>query len=262
VKLPGSELELARKSGRAETQLDFLAQVRSQGRLIASLRDNIKVKLQGDDVGRLADRRLQYDAGFTLPSGVYSLKFLARENESGKMGTFETRLVIPDIGEQKQYVRMSTVVLSNQREPLNAAVGQAEKDKKLLAKHPLIRDGKKLIPSITRVFRQDQDLLVYFEVYDPGVGPDRLVTGVSARVAFFRGGVKAYETETLRVDQTLESRPGTAPLEFEVPLGELSPGEYICQVSVIDEGGRKFGFSRSKLVLLPPRQPAARQTSD
>jgi hypothetical protein len=41
------------------------------------------------------------------------------------------------------------------------------------------------------------------------------------------------------------------PIRLAMPLAKLAPGNYICQVSVVDETGRKFAFSRSRLVLLP-----------
>src|SRR5207244_3430262 len=94
-------------------------------------------------------------------------KFLARENQTGKMGTFETSFVIPDLTVRTGALAISSVVLSNQREPLSAAVGSATNKKKLLDIHPLVLDGQKLVPSVTRVFRKDQNMFVYFELYDP-----------------------------------------------------------------------------------------------
>ena len=43
----------------------------------------------------------------------------------------------------------------------------AEKDKKLLAANPLVEDGQKLVPSVTRVFNKDQEMYVYLEAYEP-----------------------------------------------------------------------------------------------
>ena len=83
------------------------------------------------------------------------------------MGTYETKFVVPDLTAEQKYLPISSVVLSNQREKLDAAVATAEKDKKILAAHPLIQDGVKLIPSVTRVFRKDQNLYVYLEAYEP-----------------------------------------------------------------------------------------------
>ena len=101
-----------------------------------------------------------------LPPGKYNLRFLARENQTGKMGTFETNFVVPDLTASKD-LRMSSVILSSQKEDVKAAVGSADNDKRALANHPLIQNGQKTVPSITRVFRKDQTLYVYFEVYDP-----------------------------------------------------------------------------------------------
>ena len=252
VKIPGSEFDLARKRGHEQTRIDFIGQVRdSRRKLMANLRDHVQVKLHGDDAEQLAGRRLQYDTGFTLPPGRYTLKFLTRENESGKIGTFETEFTIPDIDDQKDYARLSSVVWSNQREPLDSAIGVAERNKKLLALHPLVRDGQKLIPSITRVFKNDQSLYVYFEVYDPGTQGDEKAPSVAASVSFFRDGKKAFESEPLRVPALAPERRRTVPVEFQVPLSELSPGEYVCQVSAVDEFGQKFAFRRAPLVVLP-----------
>ena len=33
---------------------------------------------------------MQYDSGFILPAGTYHLKFVVRENQTGRMGSFET----------------------------------------------------------------------------------------------------------------------------------------------------------------------------
>ena len=114
-----------------------------------------------------------------------------------------------------------------------------------------MRDGQKLIPSITRVFKNDQSLYVYFEVYDPGTQGDEPAPSVAASVSFFRDGKKAFESEPLRVSAMAHERRRTVPVEFQVPLSELSPGEYVCQVNAVDEFGQKFAFRRAPLVVLP-----------
>jgi hypothetical protein len=210
----------------------------------------IKVRLK--EAGGLTARNLGYDSGFTLPPGEYSLKFVARENVTGKLGTFETKFVVPELSTETKWLRHSSVVWSNQREPLTAAVGKAEGDRKLMSLHPLIQDGQKLVPSITRVYRANQALYVYLEVYDPGVhGNDNgSKPQVSATLTLFRGKQKVFESEPLRVGQTAEKRAFVVPVRLQVPLSELKAGRYTCQVSVIDELGKKFAFSRAPMVLL------------
>jgi VWFA-related protein len=249
LKIPGSDIELARKGGADSTRLDFIGEVKdSKGMLQGTVRDDIAVKLKGETAGQLATRNLEYDTGFTLQPGTYTLKFLARENETGKMGTFETKFVVPDLTTEQKYLPLSSVVLSYQRENLAAAVGSAERDKKLLAANPLIQDNQKLIPSVTRVFRKDQDMYVYLEAYQPAAEKTELMV---ASVSFYRGKVKAFETAPLKITAGLNAKSKAVPVSFSVPLGKLQPGRYTCQVSVLNPSEQKFAMWRSPMVLLP-----------
>ncbi|HTM47629.1 MAG TPA: VWA domain-containing protein [Bryobacteraceae bacterium] len=252
VKIPGSEITVARKGPNETTEFDFIGQVRdTRSAIVANVRDGIKVKLTEENAAALGKKSIQYDSGFTLAPGKYQLKFLARENQTGKMGTFETTFVVPDLTLAQRGLPISSVVWSNQREPLSAAVGSASSQKKLTAIHPLVRDGQKLIPSVTRVFRKDQNLFVYFEVYDPATDASKKTSSVVATLSFYRGKAKISESEPIRVTQTPKNRPHMAPFQFQTALAKLNPGRYICQVNVVDELGRKFAFSRAPVVIVP-----------
>lgn len=249
VKIPGSDIELAKKGGAESTKLDFIGEVRdAKGALQATVRDDIVVKLKNDQVGQLSRRNLQYDTGFTLQPGTYTLKFLARENETGKMGTFETRFVVPDLTSESRHLPISSIVLSNQREKISDAVATAEKDKKLLAANPLVKNNEKLIPSVTRVFRKEQPLYVYFEAYQPAASTTEPMT---ATLGFYRGKVKVFETAPLSIGDGLNEKSKAVPISFSVPLSDLQPGKYTCQVTIVNPSAQKFGVWRSPVVLLP-----------
>lgn len=249
VKIPGTDIELARRSGAESTRLDFIGQIKdAKGMLQGTVRDEINVKLKGENAGQLARRNLAYDTGFTLQPGTYTLKFLARENETGKMGTFETQFVVPDLTSDQKYLPISSVVLSYQRERLDAAVATVEKDKKVLAANPLVQDGQKLVPSVTKVFRKDQNLYVYLEAYQPGADKTRMMV---ANLTFLRGNVKAFESAPLRITEGLNPKAKSVPVQFSIPLGQLQPGRYTCQVSLVEPGAEKFAVWQSPVVVLP-----------
>jgi hypothetical protein len=249
IKIPGSDIELARKGGAETTRLDFIGEIRdTKGALQGTVRDNITVKLKGEALGQLAKSNLAYDTGFSLQPGAYTLKFLARENETGKMGTFETKFVVPDLALELRYLPTSSVVLSNQREKLEATVATVVKDKKLIAANPLVQDDQKLIPSVTRVFRKDQDMFVYLEVYQPAAETTQLMV---ATVSFFRGTVKSFETAPLQITGGLNPRSKAVPVSFSVPVSKLQPGKYICQVTIFNPSAQKFATSRSSVIVLP-----------
>jgi hypothetical protein len=52
------------------------------------------------------------------------------------------------------------------------------------------------------------------------------------------------------VTKASENRNAVVPIEFQVPLASLKAGRYTCQVSLVDENGQKFAFSRAPMVLL------------
>ncbi len=258
VKIPGSEIALAKSKGNAQTEFDFIGQVRdTHDKLIAVVRDGIKIKLSEQTAAQLAASPLAYDTGFTLPPGKYTFKFLARENETGKMGTYETKFSIPDLAPDQAALKTSSVIWSNQRQPLNDSLASAENKKKLVESDPLVQDGKKLIPSITHVFRKDQNLYVYLEVYDPAVTGTQAMPSVAATLSFYRGKTKSFESQPVRLDAFAAKRAQTLPLQFQAPLAQLAPGRYTCQVNIVDENGRKFGFARTEIVVLPNQKPAA-----
>jgi len=251
VKIPGSEIVLARRGSTESTELDFIGQVRDErGRLAATVRDAIRVRLHAEDVARLTRRNLHYDTGFTLPPGAYRLKFLVRENQTGRIGTFETPFRIPDLT-AAEGLRVSSLVLANQREPLQAAVGAATRNRRLLRANPLVENDQKLAPSVTRVFRKDQNLYAYLEVYDPAVDPADRQASVIGELAFFRGKVKAFQSPPVRLSETAPGRPGVLPVRLQAPLEKLTPGRYVCQVTLVDEVGKRFAFPRAPLVVLP-----------
>ncbi|MBS1829402.1 MAG: VWA domain-containing protein [Acidobacteria bacterium] len=245
VKIPGSEVVLAKKRGGDATELDFIGQVRdSKGRLAGTVRDGIEVKLTAADAEKLEKRNFQYDTGFTLSPGAYRLKFLARENQNGKIGTFETTFTVPDLSTPTEKLRVSSLVLANQRESIKSAVGGATNNRKQLASNPLVDKEQKLIPSITRVFRKNQSLYVYLEVYDAA-------PNIFSAVSFFRGKTKAFETAPAMVTEALAKRPGVYPVQFELPLEKLVAGKYTCQLTLIDEVGKRFAFPRGSIIVLP-----------
>jgi VWFA-related protein len=249
VKIPGSDIELARRGGAESTRLDFIGEIRdSRNMLAGTVRDEIPVKLKGENAGQLTKKNLEYDTGFTLQPGAYTLKFLARDNETGKMGTFETKFTVPDLTSDTKRLPISSVVLSYQRDQVSAAVASAEKNKKLIAANPLVQDGQKLVPSVTRVFRKDQEMYVYLEAYQPGAGTTQTMV---ATVGFFIGGDKAFETEPMTVTDGLNPKSKAVPLRFNVPLAKLQPGRYTCQVSVVQPATQKFVAWRTPIVLLP-----------
>jgi len=253
VKVPGSVIALAEKHAGGETQFDFIGQVIDERKtIVGKVRDFIKVRLDAGEAEKLARRNFHYDAGFTLAPGRYRIQFLVRENETGKLGNFDGRFVVPDLVADSSLLKTSSVIWSNQREPLKAAVGVAEKTaKREIAANPLILGDEKIVPNVTRLFHRGQNMYVTFDVYDAVPDPaDYHKRHVAVSMSLFnQKGMKAFQSSPIEATELAATRPNTVPVQLQVPLKGLAPGRYTCQIDVVDQVGRKFAFPRSLVVV-------------
>ncbi len=253
VKIPGRELALAKRGGAEHTLIDFIGEIKDDygGVTVTNLRDKVNIKLSDATAEQLSKRPIEYDAGFTVLPGKYTIKFLARDDETGRIGTFQTSFVIPNLNKEEKRIPISSVVLSSQRVDLKDALYNAQKTKdenKEEAVNPLVQNGQKLIPSVTRVFRKDQNMYVYLQAYEQG---EAATQPLVAFVSLYSGQTKTFETQPMKVTAGLDNRLKTMPLEFNIPLNRLPAGRYNCQVTVLNPAGQKAAFWQAPVMLLP-----------
>ncbi len=258
VKIPGRELALAKRGGAEHTLIDFVGEIKDLvgGSTVSNVRDDVNIKLSDTTAAELAHRPIEYDTGFTLLPGKYMIKLLARDDETGRIGTYQTNFVIPNLNKVDKQVPISSVVLSSQRVDAKATLFDAAKSKdreKDDAVNPLVQGGEKLIPSVTRVFSKGRAMYVYLQAYKPAATPpvapadQRLV----AFVSLYREDKKVFESTPIAVTPNGASRLGVTPFSFEVGMGGLPATEYDCQVTVVDPGSGKATFWRAPVVLVP-----------
>ncbi len=250
VKIPGSELARARRGGAERTLIDFIGEVKDEfGTTVQNVRDKVNIKLTGATAAELSRRPIEYDTAFTLLPGKYTIKFLARDAETGRIGTYQTRFLIPNLNKEDKRIPISSVVLSSQRVDLKEALYNAVKEKdRAEITNPLVEGGQKLIPSVTRVFVRSREMYVYLQAYEPAAPA---VQPLVAFITFYRGQTKAFETQPLAVTTGLNNRLKTVPLKFSVALNKLSPGEYTCQVTILDPTSQKAAFWQAQVMVVP-----------
>jgi VWFA-related protein len=258
--VPGSQIPFVKGGDRDKATLDIIGQVRdTAGHDIGDIRDTVKLAV--DESQQVRQKNVQYTTGFNLPVGKYHVKFVVRENETGRMGSFETDLTVPDL--KKVPLKMSSVVLASQRMP----AGKKQDS-------PLVRDGQQLVPNLPHVFRQDQHMYLLYEVYDPAHATGVQATSATAApgatapapkpdknapapvrvmtsIEFLSGSAKAFETPLVQATQLNEPTRDAVAFQFDVPLDSLKPGTYICQINVIDDAGGTFTFPRTAVLIRP-----------
>ena len=252
--VPGSQIPFVRSSDRDKATLDVIGMVLdSERHPLNRVRDTVKLAVSTST--EVQKKNVQYDTGMSLLSGKYHLKFVVRENQTGRMGSFETDIDVPDL--KTQPLKMSSVVLASQIQTV----------KKSTNLNPLIRDGSEIIPNITHVFSAAQHLFLYYEVYDPARpaaaepakdGDRKPGIRLLSNVAFFQGKAKAYESSLVELTELNARERKAAVFQLDVPLTSLKPGFYTCQVNVIDDAGGRFLFPRLALLIRQETAVASR----
>lgn len=246
VKIPGRELGLARDGGAERTSFDFISQIKDAfGTAVQNTRENVSIDLNGAAATQLASTPIEYDTRFTLLPGRYSIKLLARNNETGRIGTYETTFTVPNLNKEEQGIPISSVVLSSQRVEMTDAINP---ENKMQAANPLVADGRRLIPSVTRVFSKSREMYVYLQAYQREAGNTQPLV---AFATFYQGQAKAWETAPIEVTQGMDSRSNAVPLSLSISLADLKPGEYTCQVTVSSLITQKTALWQAPIVIEP-----------
>jgi hypothetical protein len=211
---------------------------------------------------------VQYNTSFLLAPGSYHLKFVVRENRTGRMGTFETDVQVPDL--RKVPLRSSSVVLSSLRVP---ATGKNK------GNNPLVGDQTELVPNVTHVFTQDQHMYLQFEVYDAAKGKNAAPAAADATpaidspagknqggtdsspknqresirvltsVEFLQNNLKVYESKPIVATEVTIPQRKAVVFQLDLPLQSLKPGFYTCQVNIIDDVSGNYAFPRWAMLI-------------
>jgi hypothetical protein len=242
--VPGSQIPFVKGGDKDKATLDVIGTVIDEAkRPIGQARETVKLNL--DPSLQARQKNIQYTTSFNLPSGKYHLKFVVRENQTGHMGSFEADITLPEM--KKAPLKMSSILLASSRQP----------SKKI---SPLIRNGQEYVPNISHVFRQDQHLYLLYEIYSPAREksaenqPKGSKPGINllSNLELIQGSEKVYETPLVQARAVnVEGRDAVA-IELDVPLSGLKPGQYLCQLNVIDDAQGSFAFPRFVVLVRKP----------
>jgi VWFA-related protein len=272
--IPGSQIPFVTEKDRDNATIDILGTVLEGGKFpVGRLRDTVRLAVESAQ--QVRRKNVQYNTGFVLAPGSYHLKFIVRENQTGRMGSFETDVQIPDL--RKNPLKMSSVVLSSLRTPVTGKKSDS---------NPLVRDQMELVPNITHVFNPEQHLYLQYEVYDAAKGknsspaaapeknqqdaakpaspakPARDHVRVLTSIEFLQGATKVYESKQVVQDEVTAPDRKAVIFQIDLPLQALKPGLYLCQVNVIDDVSGSFSFPRFPLLIRESAPPVPTKAAD
>ena len=243
LKFTAADIPFEQKGKKTQGSFDFIGQVRgAKNSVVGAVRDTIRIDWDPQTFQKISLGDIQYQTGFYLKPGKYDMKFLLRENQTGKLSTFEQVLDVPNFS--RPGLSMSSIILSSRLEPISqkangvkrlatfsggAIAGSALPDL-------LVIDGNRLVPSVAKVFSASDHLYIFFQLYMNPAGnssPD-----LSASLAFYKNGQLFRQAGKLQLDQFDEGSKDTITCHLELPLSQFSKGDYALQVGVAEPGSQ------------------------
>jgi len=100
---------------------------------------------------------------------------------------------------------------------------------------------------VSHTFSARQPLFVFLESYEQTAASMRPLV---AYIAFYRENAMRLETPPTGFTSGWNPASRAVPIRFTVSLTSLEPGEYDCQVSVLDPGSGRAAFWRTSVVIV------------
>jgi VWFA-related protein len=255
LQLAGDGVQFEERGNRRLAQFEFLAQVTDpKGKVAGVARDIVQVRLPVQTAEKIRTGQILYTTGFQLRPGPYKLKFLIRDNRSGKLGSFEEALKVPTIDGKS--LQVSSIVLGSRLVDVKENSqgiqhsGFGERFRMLAIKHdPLMIEDKRIVPSIGNVFLRRQTLYVYFQVYGAGTDPQTRKPSLETLLMFLQGNTKVLESLPYRVTEWTKDDKGVATVSIAVPLRTLNKGAYTLQIHLRDDASDTNLFRRVPIVI-------------
>ncbi len=217
IELAGDGLKFEQKGSNYEGKFEFSAQVTdAKGKISSMARDVVQVRLPADRAERIKAGGIFYSTGFELRPGAYKLKFLVRDNVTGKLGSFEQPISVPAYDLKK--LTISSIVLGSQ---LTAARPDAEgyvtrrgpmrKFQQMSTGYdPLVLGNQKVVPSIGNIFVARQTVHVYLQVYGAAEDTETKKPCIEADLAIIRNNTRILETQPRYFQEWTRTQTGSA----------------------------------------------------
>jgi VWFA-related protein len=215
IELDGDGLKFEDKGANREGKFEFVAQVTdAKGRVTGVARDSVQVKLPAERAEKIRAGGIFYSTGFQLKPGDYKLKFLVRDNTTGKLGGFEQPVGVPALDLKK--LATSSIVLANQLANARGDTGSGIAHQGMMRRFqamgigfdPLVSGNRRIVPSIGNVFLARQTVYVYFQVYGAAEDKQSQKPCIETDLILLKDNTKILETQPRYIQDWTRSRSG------------------------------------------------------
>ena len=232
VEAEGGTFGFTEKDGRFASDLEVSTiAVDYQGKIHGGDRNFVNFALKPENKALFVATGVRVATRLHLPPGRYQIRVAAKEGGTGRVGTINYDIDVPDF--TKDPLMMSGIALTAAS---GARTSTVKPDEELKAALPAP-------PVAVREFPKGDELALFAEVYDNDVKTPHTVDITSTVVA--EDGKTVFTAHEERQSSDLQGKPGGYGHTARFSTADFAPGTYVLTVEAKSRAGKTPTTSRS-----------------
>jgi GWxTD domain-containing protein len=221
IQADSSELTFVDSGGLQTARMNIFGWVTTvANRRVGKFEDAVSTTATAQELSSMRMRKSAYARAFILDPGRYRVDVVVRDVESGATGVRRIGFQVPEFPADR--LSASSVVLAAKLENMErgASVG------------PFVIGTTKVIPNLTRIFRRNDPVGIYLQVYNAAIDQTTLRPAADAEYVLLKDGKEV--TKHLEDWRDINDSGQRLTLTRLIDTRSLAPGEYEVQVRIRD----------------------------
>ena len=220
VLIPGEFMTFGAEDGKVQATVDLTGVYYNvSGNPVVSFLERIVTTAPNAEAVKTYRRDISYTYPASLKPGLYQVRVAARDEKSGRIGSAFTWIEVPDL--TKKELVMSSLILAERTQAMMTNVSNPGEIM------PILQNGGQR-------FRRQSNLRFVLFTYNTQPSPTNGKPDVAVQVQVLRDNQPVITTALRKINTDGVVDLSRLPYAAEVSLNNLTPGQYVLHVTVID----------------------------
>ncbi len=236
VQATNKELTFEQSGGLEQATMNIFGRITAvSGKRSGIFEDSVTATATAAELAEAKDRKSVYQKAIALTPGTYKVDVVVRDVKSGNKGIVNLGFVVPRYDEKK--LSTSSMVLASKLRSTTATdIGQS-----------FVIGNAKVIPNLSGVYKQGQEVGLYMQVYNAEVDQTTLRPAVDVDYILSKDGKELLKQ---REDWTGLSDSGQRlTLARLLPTNAMPVGDYELKVLIKDRVGGQVIENKGKFTI-------------
>jgi len=236
--VPAREIQFTQAGEKRTASLLIVGLVRDQGgNIVTRVGTPVNVSATAEEYQVLEKGSVSFTNTIELVPGQYSFEAFVRDQNSARGSVRDYSLQLAPLGDK---LTASSIVLGSQADPLREGEQEAE----------LVLSKARVLPSARRQFKNGDNLIYVFNVYNFGVEGGKK-PNLEVRPAIEKPGVTMVKLPSYRAEQLDTDPVAHVTIGRYVSLNGLAAGRYFFVVEVEDYNTKQTCRGRTSFEVVP-----------